>query len=130
MRTAADLLGGSTTSALAYTTALAGQRDDARRMLARLLEAPPDDYVAPSAIALVHIGLGETDAAFEWLERACDERDFALVRLRVDPVFDPLRSDARFDELLRRVAFPPLAGAGAGEVAAHGEHVGDAEQGQ
>jgi hypothetical protein len=57
-------------------------------------------------IALVYAGLGEKDLAFEWLERAYNERDKGLISLRVDPPLDPLRSDPRFQELVRRMNFP------------------------
>jgi hypothetical protein len=54
-------------------------------------------------MAVVHAGLGDVDAAIEWLERACAERDVWLVWLKVDPRLDRLRADARFEDLLRRV---------------------------
>jgi hypothetical protein len=57
-------------------------------------------------IALVHAGLGEKDQAFEWLERAYAERDKGMLFLLVDQTLDPLRSDPRFDDLVRRMNFP------------------------
>ena len=51
-------------------------------------------------------GLGERDEAFEWLNKACDERSGLLVYLKVEPMFDPVRSDPRFLELARRVGMP------------------------
>jgi hypothetical protein len=49
------------------------------------------------------VGLGEADAAFEWLRQACEERATALINLKVEPSFDDLRSDRRFGHLLRHV---------------------------
>ena len=51
----------------------------------------------------MYIGLGETDRAFAWLQRACEERATALVNLKVEPAFDGLRGDRRFADLLRCV---------------------------
>ena len=57
-------------------------------------------------IAVVYGFLGEKDSAFEWLERACDDRSAFMVYLKVDPRLDPLRSDPRFDRMVRRVGIP------------------------
>ena len=61
---------------------------------------------APFRIAMVHIGLGETDRAFEWLQKALDARDWQMTLLKVEPTFDGLRSDPRFATLLERVGLP------------------------
>jgi TolB-like protein/DNA-binding winged helix-turn-helix (wHTH) protein/Tfp pilus assembly protein PilF len=83
---------------------LAGRRSEARALLEELLrERAGASYVAADDVAAIHLGLGETALAFEWLERACEERAAALVNLRVEPAFDPLRGDPRFGELLRCV---------------------------
>jgi hypothetical protein len=55
------------------------------------------------SIALIHIGLGENQAALTWLEKALGEQAGLLVWLKVDPEFDPLRSDSRFQKILARV---------------------------
>jgi hypothetical protein len=57
---------------------------------------------SPGCIA-IPIGLQENGHAFEWLDRGYEERDYALTSLRVAPFFDPLRSDARFTQLLNKV---------------------------
>jgi TolB-like protein/tetratricopeptide (TPR) repeat protein len=81
---------------------LAGRRAEARRVLQELIrDRAGPKYIAADDIAAVHIGLGETDHAFAWLRRACEERATALVNLKVDPAFDGLRGDRRFDDLLR-----------------------------
>ena len=66
-------------------------------------------YVPPYALALVHSGLGDTDAAFEWLERAYAARDVHLMFLTVDVKWDRYRADPRFGELLARCGFTPTA---------------------
>jgi TolB-like protein/DNA-binding winged helix-turn-helix (wHTH) protein/Flp pilus assembly protein TadD len=88
--------------ALGRVYGLAGRRAEARRVLQQLIrDRAGPKYVAADDIAAVHIGLGETDHAFAWLRRACEERATALVNLKVDPAFDGLRGDRRFADLLR-----------------------------
>src|SRR3989441_11466025 len=83
---------------------LAGRRAEARRVLEELVrERAGPKYIAADDIAAVYIGLGETDGAFAWLQRACEERATALVNLKVEPAFDGLRGDRRFADLLRCV---------------------------
>jgi hypothetical protein len=57
-------------------------------------------------LALVYAGLGEKDQAFEWLGKAFGEGDMGMLFLKIDPPLDPLRSDPRFQDLLRRMNFP------------------------
>ena len=87
---------------LAGTYARAGRRTDALRILGAL----PVDRFEPRDLAAVHAALGDADAAFAWLEKAYDDRTIWVVFLDVDPAFDPLRSDPRFQALLRRVGLP------------------------
>ncbi|HLL48797.1 MAG TPA: hypothetical protein VK399_18995, partial [Longimicrobiaceae bacterium] len=77
--------------------------------LARLRRAAEARYVPPEYFAVVHLGLGEADAALDWLERACDARSGSVVYLRVDPLLDPVRADPRFLRLCARVGFPASA---------------------
>ena len=79
---------------------------EARECIRELKERLAEEAVGVFEIALVYAGLGEKDLAFEWLERAYDEHDKGLVSLKVDPPLDPLRSDPRFQDLLRRMNFP------------------------
>jgi non-specific serine/threonine protein kinase len=91
-----------------YACALAGHRTEADRALLKLKDLAQHGYVPPLANALVFLGLGQTDEVFNWLDRAYEERDCRRFPfLNVDPIFDPLRSDPRFEELLRRVGLPP-----------------------
>jgi DNA-binding winged helix-turn-helix (wHTH) protein/TolB-like protein/Flp pilus assembly protein TadD len=86
-----------------YAQALSGHTDEARRILARLVQRSRARYVPPFDIALVYIGLGERDHALEWLESAYQERSTYLAYAKTDPMFDPVRSDPRFAALLRRM---------------------------
>ncbi len=58
------------------------------------------------ALAIVYMGLGNKNEAFDWLGKAFEDRSAALVYLAVDPVFDPLRSDSRFADLVQRIGLP------------------------
>jgi TolB-like protein/DNA-binding winged helix-turn-helix (wHTH) protein/Tfp pilus assembly protein PilF len=97
-----------------YLLAKAGRRDEARKVLTTLESLSGQRYVPPYARALVHAGLGETDAVFEWLDRALDVRDVHLIYLTVDPKWDPYRSDPRFDALLTRCGFTSPRSSGGG----------------
>ena len=75
-------------------------------MLDELRDLSKPRAAAPVRVALVHIALGETDLAFEWLEKAIEARDWQMALLNVEPAFDPLRSDQRFSALVERVGLP------------------------
>jgi TolB-like protein len=83
--------------------ARAGQAAAARKTIAQLEQAVAKDGVGRYEIALVYTGLGDKQDAFKWLEEAYNAHDVGLVYLKIDPCLDPLRSDPRFDDLLRRV---------------------------
>lgn len=83
--------------------AVAGNRREARRTIAKLKELSKTRYVEPLQFALIYAALGEKDQAFAWLEKAFEERNGNLIALSVAPWFDPLRSDPRFADLVRRV---------------------------
>ena len=91
---------------LGYGNAVAGRRDEANRILSRLNEMSQLQYVSPYFIAVVYAGLGENDKALEELERARQVRASWLCYLRVQPEFDSLRSEPRFQDLLRQMNFP------------------------
>lgn len=94
-----------TTSFRGYFLARNGQVNEARQVLSALETASRTRYVPPYAIALIHAGLRDWDAAFEWLGRAYDARDTHLIFLTVDPKWDPVRTDPRFRDLLARCGF-------------------------
>ena len=83
--------------------ARAGQVDMARKTISQLEEHVRKNGVGRYEIALVYAGLGKKQEAFKWLEEAYNAHDVGLVYLKIDPCLDPLRSDPRFDDLLRRV---------------------------
>jgi serine/threonine-protein kinase len=97
---------GFTQSALAYALAHNGETREARTLLAGLLAQSRVGYVSAYDIALVYTGLGDTDAAFEWLGKAIAERSMFVVHLAWDARLRPLRDDRRFRELLDRLAIP------------------------
>ena len=66
-------------------------------------ERSQQTYVQPMWLAVIHVALGEKDQAFDWMQKAFEDRSAWLVYLKVDPLFDPVRSDPRFTDLLRRV---------------------------
>jgi len=90
-------------AALAQAYAGSGRRDKANQILSELQAAAKTRYVSPANLALGYIGLGDADAAFAALERGYAEHSQALTFLKADPVYDSLRSDPRFADLLRRV---------------------------
>ena len=91
---------------LGYALALGGRNDEARKVLDELMEILKQKHVSPYKIACVYAALGEKDQAFAWLEKGYEERHPNLVWLKMDPSVDPLRSDSRFQDLLRRMNFP------------------------
>jgi len=81
-----------------------GKREEAREILNSLIEFSRTNYFPSTAIAWPFSALGEKDQAFAWLDKACQERDpFLLMYLRNVHLFDPLRSDPRYEELLRKI---------------------------
>jgi tetratricopeptide (TPR) repeat protein len=77
------------------------------KMLGQLHARAKQKYVAPTNFAVLYIRLGDKDQAFAWLDKAVEERDGALLHLKVDPSCDSLRSDPRYASLLRRIGLEP-----------------------
>jgi TolB-like protein len=94
---------------LAHGYAVGGQLEKARAGLEQLLRRSHEKYVSPYDVALVHIGLRQIDEAFREMDRALEQRSLWMGYLKVEPQMDPLRSDPRFQRLLREVglATPP-----------------------
>ena len=88
---------------LGYASAVSGQRDQARQVLAELHERAQHAYIRPLAFAWISIGLNEKDPAFAWLDKAYAEHDPYLTLLNADPVYDSLHADPRFTALLKRI---------------------------
>ena len=83
-----------------------GSTAEARAILPKLKEHIQKTGIGRYEIALVYAGLKENDNAFEWLEKAFQARDKGLTYLKIDPCLDPLRSDPRFQDLIKRVGIP------------------------
>jgi serine/threonine-protein kinase len=94
-----------TLAELGYAYALEGRKDEAQRVLDQLNERSKQKYVSAVSRAIIYAGLGEKDKAFEWLEKAYEERSIGAVK--VNPIYDPLHSDPRFADLLRRMNLQP-----------------------
>jgi hypothetical protein len=91
--------------ALGHAYAAAGNVQEARKLLDVLKRRSRGQYVPAYAIALIYAGLNEKDAAFDWLEKAYNDRSASMALLKVDPALNNLHSDARFSQLTRRIEF-------------------------
>lgn len=88
---------------IAHALAVSGKKAEARAMLAELTQRAARQYVPPYSIALIQIGLGETEAAFNWLEKAYSDHSSEMIYFKVEPMLAPLRSDPRYQDILRRM---------------------------
>jgi serine/threonine-protein kinase len=88
---------------LAYAYAAAGRGDAALKILVEQQRLAKQRYVSPYNFAIIYTGLGDKDQAFEWLTKSVEQHTLILVHLKCRPLFDPLRSDPRYAELLRRM---------------------------
>jgi eukaryotic-like serine/threonine-protein kinase len=91
---------------LGFACGLSGRKADARRVLADLDRLSSVRYVPPYSRAIVHVGLGERAEALELLEQACEARNTWLILLGVEPLFDSLRGERRFQEVLDVIGLP------------------------
>ena len=90
----------------AVKRSFAGAPEAARDLLRDMQAQASSTYVSPVARALVHVGLGESDAAFEALEQGYRDRDFQLFYLSLDPHWEPLRGDPRYADMMDRIGLP------------------------
>jgi eukaryotic-like serine/threonine-protein kinase len=88
---------------LAYINGVIGKKSEARRILGRVLDLARTYDVQPGLIAMMYIGLNEREQALSWLEKAYQKHSSMMAWLKVDPRFDPIRSEPRFQGLMRRV---------------------------
>jgi tetratricopeptide (TPR) repeat protein len=88
---------------MAYASAVSGKPDKAREILAKLVKRWEAGELPSDRIAMVYAGLGDKDAAFEWLDKAYRERAYDMIMLKVEPRFRTLRSDPRFKALIRKM---------------------------
>jgi tetratricopeptide (TPR) repeat protein len=93
-------------AALGHAFAASGRRAEAQKVLGELNQLSKRMYVDSYYVAAIHAALGETDQAFQSLEKAYDDRSTWLSRIKVDPIFTSLRSDPRFTNLLKRIGLP------------------------
>jgi Flp pilus assembly protein TadD len=91
---------------LGYAHARLGERNEALHMIEELRALEKRNFVPAFSFALVYAGLEDKDQAFTWLEKSCDERFNRLAYVKVEALWDPLRSDPRFADLLRRIGLP------------------------
>ncbi len=94
-----------TLAGLGQAYAAAGMRGAMQSVLDELSKRSEQFYVPPYYLGKIYATLGDKDLAFVWLEKAYDERSAEFIELKVEPVFDSLRSDVRFVNLLQRVGF-------------------------
>ena len=88
---------------LGYAYARAGNRNEALRILHQLKVISGKKYVASHDVAAIYVGLGEKSKAIAWLNKGYDEHSYTVLQLGVEPEFDSLRSDPRFQDLVQRV---------------------------
>jgi serine/threonine-protein kinase len=104
-RKALNLSGTTVTflSYLGYANAKAGKHREARQMLTQLESLSKRKYISSYFVAMIHLGLGDPDRTFEWLEQAYEERSGFLAFVRVEPMLDALRGDARLGRLMEKM---------------------------
>jgi TolB-like protein/Flp pilus assembly protein TadD len=90
-------------AALARTYALAGKRKESAEILRRLESLSEQRYISPFEFACMRFALGQTDLGFRSFMKACEDRSFELLWMRVDPRLDPIRSDKRFEAAARQM---------------------------
>jgi len=107
-QTALKLSGGSefALAALGHAFAASGRKQQAEEVLAKLREQAQHGYVSAFDMAVIYTGLNNKERAFEWLQKAVDERSSFLIYSRWEPRLDPLRSDPRFQSVLHRMGLP------------------------
>ena len=91
---------------LGFAYAVSGRPDEARRILANLQQLHQQGVVPAASLVALHGALGESNEAFVWLEKACQERDPQLTYLKAGRRFEPLHKDPRFGQFVRRVGLP------------------------
>jgi len=91
---------------LGYARAVAGERQAAMEILEQLNDSSRQQYVSPYFVAMVHAGLGEKEKALDRLDKAYEDRGNWLAYVRLQPEFESLHSEPRFQDLLRRMNFP------------------------
>jgi len=96
----------NTMASLAHTYGVSGQKEKARKILGELEGQAKKESISGYQFALIYVGLGEKEKALAALERAFQERSTLLAYTKMDPRFDPIRSDMRFIDIQRRIGLP------------------------
>jgi Flp pilus assembly protein TadD len=89
-----------------YSLAKSGETEKARAVLGELHRSSTEKYVPPYNFALLYNALGETGKAMDFLEKGLAEKDVRMVFLKIEPKWNNLRNEPRFQEIMRRVGFP------------------------
>ena len=107
LQAASDLSGASPLyhAMLGHAFAVSGKSSEAHKIMDLLEARAAQSYVSSYCGAVIHVGLGDKQRAIQWLEKAYEDRARELVMLNIEPLVDTLRSDVRFQNLLRRMNF-------------------------
>jgi tetratricopeptide (TPR) repeat protein len=92
---------------LGHVYAVSGKKSEAQTVLDELKQGSGQEYVSANSFALIYAGLGEKDQAFAWLDKGYEQRAFQMQWIKIEPRWDGIRSDARFQDLMRRVGLLP-----------------------
>jgi tetratricopeptide (TPR) repeat protein len=90
---------------LGWTYSVAGKKSEAQKMLGELNSRSEREHVDPLVFAWIYIALDNKEEAFSWLAKAYEEKSSWLIFINSDRLYDPLRSDPRFNQLLRNIGF-------------------------
>jgi Tfp pilus assembly protein PilF len=90
-------------SAIGITYAKMGRRDEAQQMLDDRIKRSKEEYVTPLGMAHLYFALGENDQGFKWLDKAYEDLDSELNNIKVNPLYDSVRSDPRFKAMLKKM---------------------------
>ena len=97
---------GPASSELICVLVMAGKQDESARLLNELHTVDSIYHIDPLAFVGIYAQLGDLDEAFRWLERGFRERSMGMVYLKIAPFIAPLRSDPRYEDMVRRMNFP------------------------
>ncbi|MBI4832865.1 MAG: hypothetical protein HY801_15195, partial [Candidatus Lindowbacteria bacterium] len=109
LRKARELARGQNSAIEAYVGgayALMGMRTEAEQLREELLEKTKHAYVSPFALSALHFALGETEQGFAWLEKAIEDRDHWLCFIKINRMFNSVRTDPRFKRIIERIGAP------------------------
>ncbi|MHC4536430.1 MAG: protein kinase domain-containing protein, partial [Planctomycetota bacterium] len=114
-RKAATLRGRDAASlaGLAYANAAAGNTREAQTLLKEALDRSKEEHIPPWAVSVTYACLNDKDRAFDWLNKVIEQKHKSAILLKVDPLWDPLRKDPRFSEVLQQMNFPDTSDSGA-----------------